>query len=558
MAAAAESIHAEYEFIGFDFETNSIDTQVLNPIMQAAFIKKNLNTGEVKEFVLDGRLGMHYANPIATSVHGISPDRKEALSQHQIAHKIYAAISRAKDIPLAGYNNQVFDNNVMRQAFFSAGLPPYEAESREPSVDIYKLAIMSMDRGGDTLKFMKKDDGRPSLSLESIVRANNFGFEKMHDAREDVFATLAVIDHVQATDPGLWDEFRKNSKVDHILSLLGKGEPVSTLTHARNGIAESVALPIGQVNARRNDYIAVKLNDPKRLVKLLGLDADQIKGMFALPPGDRPTGFKSKTASNIPLRVIKAGSQPVIFETKGRHQDKQELIDESLQIIEEYGREAAAEKLKSAYEDGVYYEDKPNPQARLYSTSTALDERTILTRMGTPGEDGLPQAVRESIMKKISHFEADHETHLGLMTAIKYDALFDKALDEGGDFKAVVEEQLKAVGENAKYELVAYRNLLTSRFGFDNELLDEPSFKPSVELSEKWSKEIEKMKEKDHLEEKVDSEPVAQAFEHNKKLAVGVNQIFELAREYEQTLKLPLEKAIRRFAIRPKHELSPM
>ena len=110
---------------------------------------------------------------------------------------------------IAGYNNIRFDDEFTRNTLYRNFYNAYAHEwqhgnSRWDIIDTVRLTRALRPEGIN----WPEQDGRPSIRLELLTKANNIQHEAAHDAMSDVYATIAVAKLIKETTAGLSNDSR--------------------------------------------------------------------------------------------------------------------------------------------------------------------------------------------------------------------------------------------------------------------------------------------------------------------------------------------------------------
>jgi len=527
--------------LGFDFETNSVKTAGYNPVVQVGFIYEG-EIGSSHEKVIVAKLGMHYANPEAIAVHGISPSDESGISQTQMAHQVNKVMNRSKADYIAGFNSHMFDENVARHLFFSKGLNPFEiSNNKGVSLDIFKLIQLANIRGTDAIKFSECDKGRPAMKLSDLATANGLDFGEMHDALVDVKVTLKLAQMIRDNDPALWQEFIDSTDFEKKNEKINKKEPLLRIGKNSVGIYKTPFLPVGVNPGNQNEVIGFKLDDPKKLQKILDLGPEGVQGMMAANPADRPMGFRAKTGSGIPLIKLKLSSSPILI-------SEMEFVDEkkapkcaaSMDIL----RSSDFEKVcRAAFHGKKDYEENKNPEDRLYSTKMSANDSDLREKLFAIDSKGKPLVENFNVLLKCRQFSQDKETYAGLLIAMKYDSLFEDL-----DYLEVAKkiEEFKDRPWQMQ-ELAGYQKILSQRIGI-NEASNYDINASLHTMSERWGPSISRLEEKHPALLSHRKMVIDEAFVHNRNLIKSWQAITCCVLEagmnisYEDYAKKQLEK----------------
>ena len=203
---------------------------------------------------------------------GITPQltAEKGLNELEFARSVRAVLLNKKENTIiAGYNNTVFDNQVVNHLLFRNLLPPYEPFI-DRSLDCFTItkAMHYLDK--DKLKYMQvpREDGtmRDSLKLEHLSHANGLIHTKAHDALSDVEATAGLLSLIKESNYGIYSKYvancRKANPMQFVQAAAKSSMPIMAIT--KNALADSsyttIAIIIG---GNLNSYYAFDLLSPE-------------------------------------------------------------------------------------------------------------------------------------------------------------------------------------------------------------------------------------------------------------------------------------------------------
>jgi len=310
-------------------------------------------------------------DPGACMVTGITPQKALADGIHEA--EFIAAIHHEFSVPgtcIAGYNNIRFDDEFTRNTLYRNFYNAYAHEwqhgnSRWDIIDTVRLTRALRPEGIT----WPEQDGRPSIRLELLTRANNITHEAAHDAMSDVYATIAVAKLIKEKQPRLYNyiyNLRKKTEVSKLINLRTHEAilHVSSRYSAERG-AIAMVMPICQHPVNKNGFIVYDLDvHPEDFFEA---DAEEMAARLYTPAAELPEGIK-----RIPLKQIHINKCPIIVPVKTmdssaaqrlnidveRCEQHRELI---LQHIEEF-----AAKTSAIFQNSDFPEIS-DPDGQLYS-----------------------------------------------------------------------------------------------------------------------------------------------------------------------------------------------
>lgn len=254
-------------------------------------------------------------DPGACMVTGITPQKALADGINEV--EFISAIHRefaTHGTCVAGFNNIRFDDEFTRNALYRNFFNAYAHEwqhgnSRWDIIDTVRLTRALRPEGIN----WPEQDGRPSIRLELLTKANDIKHEAAHDAMSDVYATIAVAKLIREKQPRLYNYIygmRKKTEVSKLINLRTREAilHVSSRYSAERG-AIAMVMPICQHPVNKNSFIVYDLDvEPE---EFLEADAEEMAARLYTPAKDLPEGVK-----RIPLKQIHINKCPVIVPLK--------------------------------------------------------------------------------------------------------------------------------------------------------------------------------------------------------------------------------------------------
>ena len=300
-------------FFWHDYETSGADPKRDRPL-QFAGIRTDLELNIIEEPV------MFYCKPAedllphpeACLITGITPQKalQEGYCEAEFMALVHQELARPGTCGV-GYNSIRFDDEITRQGLYRNFFDPYAREwqnncSRWDIIDMLRLTRALRPEG---IEWPEYEDGRPSMRLEDLTRANGIDHGNAHDALADVYATIAMAKLVKEKQPKLFQyalENRGKRAIQGLLDVLSM-KPVlhiSSMYPAEWGNVAIVA-PVASHPVNKNAVLAFDLRfDP---TPLLELPADEIRRLIYTRAEDLAEGEQ-----RIPLKQIHTNKAPVI------------------------------------------------------------------------------------------------------------------------------------------------------------------------------------------------------------------------------------------------------
>lgn len=379
------------EFLFYDYETFGISPQK-DRIAQFAAIRTD------EEFnVIDEPINIYchqYDDYIPSSeailITGITPDHcnQYGLPEHEFAQKIYDEFMKPNTCVL-GFNSIRFDDEMTRYLFYRNFFDPYaytwkNGNSRWDALDLVRGVYALRPEG----IVWPEIDGKTSLKLEELSKANGLEHEHAHDALSDVYATIAVLKLIKEKQSKFFDYFYQNRRAKDLQQLIEKNMR-KPLVHVSGMFGEvngylSLVMPIAMHPWNKNAVIVVDLRGD--IDELLNYSAEEIKVAMYTATADLAEG-----RSRVPLKLIHLNKCPIVAPF-GVLRDVENLhglnVDEALDKI------AILNKHQSEIEKKVMEVFKP-------TTAPSYNEQSILYRVETMLYDGFFGPEDKKIMEHI-------------------------------------------------------------------------------------------------------------------------------------------------------------
>lgn len=264
-------------FYFHDYETWGADPKKDRPSQFAGLrTDSELNPlGEAQMFYC--QLAPDYLpHPAAALITGLTPQlcQQKGLPEVDFMQQILAQFSQP-DTCVLGYNSLRFDDEVTRYGLWRNFLEPYAREwqhgnSRWDLIDVVRACYALRPEG---IAWPLREDGSPSFRLEDLTKANQLTHQHAHDARSDVYATIAIARLVKQAQPKLFQylyELRKKSQVQALIDVAGMTPlvHVSSKFPAAKGCCSWI-VPLAYHPTNKNAVICYDLQcDPRPLLAL--------------------------------------------------------------------------------------------------------------------------------------------------------------------------------------------------------------------------------------------------------------------------------------------------
>lgn len=264
-------------FLWYDLETFGRFSRY-DRIAQFAALRTDEDLQPVEEpVVLYARLSPDYLpDPLACIITGITPQEVNAkgLCEADFLKAVDQHLSRPGTCAL-GYNTIAFDDEFIRNLYYRNFADPYRREWADGNSrwDILDLVRAARDLRPEGIVWPQTEDGRPSVKLELLTKANNLEHSQAHDALSDVYATLAVARLIREKNPKLFEwafTHRTKDRARTLIDLAGRTPLVHTASvHYSEKGNTTLVCPLITDPSRRNIVYAFDLRqDPRDLLTL--------------------------------------------------------------------------------------------------------------------------------------------------------------------------------------------------------------------------------------------------------------------------------------------------
>ena len=254
-------------------------------------------------------------DPESCLLTGITPQHclERGVPEQAFAQQVLAALAEPGTVGV-GYNSIRFDDEVTRHLFWRNLIDPYGREWQNNCGRWDLMDAMRCARAlrPDGIEWPQHEDGRASLKLEHLTRANGLGHEAAHDALSDVRATIALARLLRDRQPKLFGFCLKLRKKEAVWQEIGgigdQRRPflhISGMYSAERGCI-GLVWPLAPHPGNKNELIVWDLaHDP---AELLALDADTLRLRMFSKTADLPEGV-----ARLPVKTVHINKSPVVI-----------------------------------------------------------------------------------------------------------------------------------------------------------------------------------------------------------------------------------------------------
>lgn len=369
-----------------DYETTGINPRCDRPL-QVAGVRTDLELNEIEAPISlycrpsDDIL----PHPAACLVTGITPAQldRDGLCEAEFMTRVHAQLARPGTCG-AGYNTLRFDDEVTRYSLYRNFFDPYAREwqggnSRWDLIDVVRTAYALRPEG----IVWPQQDGRTSLRLELLSKANGIDHGHAHEALSDVRATIALARLIRQKQPKLYDwlfQLRSKHKVMEQIRLLQPLVHVSGRFSAERNYL-GVVLPLAWHPRNRNALIVCDLHlDTSPLLQETTETLRQrlYTRRDELPDGQLP----------VPLKLVHINRCPVVAPLSVLRPVDQQRLSLDMSQLQRRGEQLAEqqpiwqEKLEGIY-SGDEFAPSEDPEQQLYDGFLGDRDRRLCEQVRT-------------------------------------------------------------------------------------------------------------------------------------------------------------------------------
>lgn len=310
-------------------------------------------------------------HPVSVEVTKLSPQycMDNGLNESDFTNTIYLEKSVPKTCSSA-YNGINFDINVSRYLFHRNLLPAYESEFKNGNSvwDILMVGALYRAVRPKGINWPKNEEGKPSLRLEDLCKANEIKQEHAHDALSDVFGLIGFAKLLKNKQPKMWAfmfENRSKKKLSNYIKFRSKIYLYCSMVFGADNYYTKPVLPLMHVKNEKNSIIAIDLTKPiDAFLKLTPVELNKLiytsKKELEELGKERPPILKIKLNKCPAITSIGALDDESAERLNIKHE---EVIANANKLLKNPN---FISKIEKAYEIKNEQELPTNPEAQLY------------------------------------------------------------------------------------------------------------------------------------------------------------------------------------------------
>ncbi|MDM8558573.1 exonuclease domain-containing protein [Candidatus Parabeggiatoa sp. HSG14] len=193
-------------YLFYDLETTGLN-KAFDQVLQFAAIRTDMTFNEIEPHNIMVKLRPDIIpSPKATITHRISiAQTMQGLCEFEAITKIHHLLNKPGTISI-GYNTLSYDDEFLRFCFHRNLLSPYTHQYKGNCrrSDLLPITIMYYLYKKEILDNWPEIEGKPTMKLEHISRANKLAEGQAHNAMVDVKATVELARRLYK-EPKMWD-----------------------------------------------------------------------------------------------------------------------------------------------------------------------------------------------------------------------------------------------------------------------------------------------------------------------------------------------------------------
>lgn len=244
-------------------------------------------------------------DPDAVLLTGITPQQTiaDGITEAEFLHIFETEVATPGTI-FTGYNSVRFDDEFMRFTRWRNFYDPYDWQwkderSRWDLLDVVRAARALRPDGID---WPFAPDGKPTVRLEFMTKANKLLHENAHDALGDVNATIAVARLIKDKQPDLFNYLLKIRSKKAVEQLVGSSQPFVYTSGKYSGEFEKTTVVVKLADDAGQGALVYDLRvDP---AEFTALSSAELAKLWQWNP--------DKDAKRLPVKTLKYNRCPAV------------------------------------------------------------------------------------------------------------------------------------------------------------------------------------------------------------------------------------------------------
>jgi len=264
-------------YLFYDLETTGLN-KVFDQVLQFAAIRTDTTFNEIERHEIIVKLRPDVIpSPKATLTHRIAiAQSMQGLCEFEAITQIHHLMNKPGTISL-GYNTFSYDDEFLRFCFHRNLLTPYTHQYKEGCrrSDLLPMTIMYYLYKKDILDQWPQIDGKPTMKLEYLSKANKLATGPAHNAMVDVEATVELARQFYKEPEilhylnGYFDKATETKRIEKIsldFQSIACTNRIALMINNQYGYANKYQVPvllIGNSIPYKNQTLWLRLDNPK-------------------------------------------------------------------------------------------------------------------------------------------------------------------------------------------------------------------------------------------------------------------------------------------------------
>lgn len=250
-------------YVFYDTETTGL-SPAYDQVVQFAAIVTDHNFKKLEELNIRCRRRKHIVpSPTAMLITRVTPKvlEEQELSHFEMAAQIASWIKRQTPSIWIGHNSIYFDEEFLRQTFYQNLLNPYLTNRNgnfRSDTMILAHALAHLDPNAIEIP---QQNGRHKFKLGMLAEANALqtNTQNLHDAYNDVDATILLAGLIKRKNKSVWNAMLQNADPEHVKKLVQEPRAISVSGFVMGRPYSYSALGLFENPHNKNEYAMANL-----------------------------------------------------------------------------------------------------------------------------------------------------------------------------------------------------------------------------------------------------------------------------------------------------------